>query len=285
MILSKPWSDAAAVRTFELEELLSRPKPNGQFQASAPLGPDSPAFRAIQRLSVGSIRSAVPLGQGLLRPVDEDFEPVAPVASPVAAQLAMVEEAFAAEPVAEIIEEQPAAEPMKEPTLRIDEEELARVRAEAFAAGLAEGRRSYEQELDGALAHVTALLSALEAARRIDTAALGEAFSTLVTALVEQVVEAQISLDPSFIVERVDRALEQLAAKYAASELRLHPSDVALIEERLALQSRFPKLALVADPTVRRGSLRLTTAEAELEDRIEDRLAQLRAALVERASI
>lgn len=155
---------------------------------------------------------------------------------------------------------------------------VERARADAFAAGLEEGRRRAEAASGAAIADIARLARALAAAREVDTQVLAGPLAAATLALVYSVLDAEPELASATLAPRVQAALARLKAGIEPVALTLHPDDVAAL--RPALEPALAgTLTIVADPTLSRGDFALATAHARLDDRVADRLEQLATAL------
>lgn len=272
---------------------LFRPSPEAAVFTASP-------FTAIRRLAVEHIEFASPAGSRLLRqsaPALETPLVQRPVSilferdgfAPAIRQSAVDDDALweklewdAAQTADtdEAVAEFAAPEPEPVDVLESDivAAELARVRQEAFDAGVAEGRRVLAAETENAAAHAAHLAIELAALHEIDQDSLGDMLHELVVSLAGQVIEAQISVDPAFIAERVCRALQALSGVAEPVTLQLHPADHALLTPHMTGQSG-RTLKPVADASLRRGSIRLATSEMLIDDCLEERLEQLRRAM------
>ncbi len=237
--MSKPWLDTASrARAVGLSELFEA-RPAEPFRPSAT--PDGAAFRAVRSLAVAEI---------------DAYDPTARVLGRAAAL--------------------PPPAPELDPTVELQAQhaaELAMMRAQVELQATSAARAAYDAELGAALDHARALIERLGETRSIDSDALGQGLRALVIGLVEQVIDAQLSVDAGFVATRVDRALELLKSELEPGRLHLHPADLALVEDRTAC---FPNLVLVADPSMPRGALRLLAAGGTIEDSTEARIARLR---------
>lgn len=98
---------------------------------------------------------------------------------------------------------------------------------------------------------------------RID-AELAEQLRLKLYATVEALCEAAIAplaLDQDALAARVTRAAAMLARADDERVLRLHPDDIAMVEQRLP-----DTLPIVADPALERGALRVETSNGGVED-------------------
>ena len=156
---------------------------------------------------------------------------------------------------------------------------LARAREDGFAAGVDEGRARAEAALDASLADLARLADALVAARAFDPAELAAGLADCALWIVSDVLEADPALPARGLATRAERALATLADARAPATLWLAPPDAAALAPTLARAG----LDVIADPTLARGALRLTTRDSRLDDSIADRLARLAPAVVARA--
>lgn len=253
---------------------------DGAFVATPVWSRPEGAFVALQSLAAAHIEVAEAIGGGLLRAGVARSSGVtrqrdaraggAASGGPVQELQRALEEALAGEP------EAVAADREEGPSAADWRAELDRVRAEAFAAGLEEGRRQAEAAYGVALADVGAVVARAEMATRIDRAPLAADLVQLVTELTRAVVEAQPVLAPELLLPRIERAVEALRAANEPCSLHVNPADAALVRAQFKARLRRSRLKLVEDGDIARGGFRLATAEANLEDTLELRLARLR---------
>ena len=157
------------------------------------------------------------------------------------------------------------AQPTADPVI----EEYARGFQDGYAAAYAAG----QDESSG----LEALAAALAGLTPEPTAALGAILSEAVMRLVRQVM-GEVSLDAGAIAERADTVAALVADEVVPARLRLHPDDIARIDQ---LES---PLALVADPSLTPGTVVAETANGWVEDGPSVRMERLRAALDTMAS-
>jgi len=135
---------------------------------------------------------------------------------------------------------------------------------QAFARGYAEGQAE-------ALALAERRAAEAEAARqRVDlafarldersAADLCERLRQTVLTLCEEAV-APLAVDPEGLRLRVERAVAMLQRRQDDSRVRLHPDDLALVEDRLPAG-----LVIEADASLERGALRVETTDGGVED-------------------
>lgn len=147
--------------------------------------------------------------------------------------------------------------------------------AEAFQAGMAEGRRLAEEAAQVRFEETASAERAIELAfARFDSESarlLQERLRGSVVAIC-QAMAGEIALDAERLCARVDTAVGMLRRKHDERVVRLHPDDIELVRGRVD-----PTLRLEPDATLRRGQLRVEGEEGGVEDGAE----QWRAALAE----
>lgn len=147
--------------------------------------------------------------------------------------------------------------------------------AEAFQAGMAEGRRLAEEAMQSQTHQVASAERAIELSfARFDADSarlLQERLRSAVVAICEAMA-GEIAIDPERLAKRVEIAASLLRRKHDGRIVRLNPSDFALVRERVD-----PALTIEPDPALERGQLRI---EAE-DGGVEDGAHQWRAALDE----
>lgn len=148
----------------------------------------------------------------------------------------------------------------------------ARIRAEAFAEGLSEGRRTVELEVAAERDAVARLAETLEVLHPEPPRELGLLLAETVKRLVRQVM-GEVQIDEQALIERAMAAAEIVAEETAPVKMRVSPED----HERLK-GARLP-VELVADHHLGHGAILLETSGGWIEDGPEVRLDRLRAAL------
>ena len=144
--------------------------------------------------------------------------------------------------------------------------------AEAFERGYAEGRRTVEAEFAAERDAIARLAESLATLRPEPTNALALLLAEAVDRLVREIIGA-VDVDASLLLERAKAAAALIGDNVEPSELRVHPEDAIL------LAAAQLDVAIVADPTLARGSIVLETGHGWIEDGPTVRLERLRAAL------
>lgn len=158
----------------------------------------------------------------------------------------------------------PAFEPEVDP--------VDQARMEAFAQGFDEGCRVTGDAMANETEARTRLAEALEILAPAPSGMLSTMLSATVVRLVEQIV-GEVEIDIERLLQRCDTVAAFIDEDDKKGALHLHPDDITLVEgENIAVR-------LVADKTLKRGCVRLETADGWVEDGPDVRLSRLRALL------
>jgi flagellar assembly protein FliH len=146
------------------------------------------------------------------------------------------------------------------------------IRVQAYADGLAEGRRTVEAEVAAERDAVARLAEVLENLRPEPPRELGMLLSETVKRLVRQIV-GEVEIDGEKLLERAHAAAEIIADETGPVRMRLHPEDF----ERL--QGARLDVDMISDSHLAPGTILLETGDGWIEDGPQVRLDKLRAAL------
>lgn len=130
----------------------------------------------------------------------------------------------------------------------------------AFAAGRAEAEAEYEATEKDTQHRIAALDSAFSKTAENDARELGQKLQQLVLALCEQAM-APFALDKEGLVRRIEAASSMLMRAQDERQIRLHPEDIALIQDIVP-----EGLVLLPDGSLERGTLRIETEDGGVED-------------------
>lgn len=134
----------------------------------------------------------------------------------------------------------------------------------AFDAGFAAGEAEAKAKHDASKANHTARIAALDAAftkmEISETRELGQKMQQLVLALCEQTM-APLAVDKEALARRVEAASAMLMRAQDERKVRLHPDDIALIQDIVPAG-----LDLLPDGSLARGALRIETEDGGVED-------------------
>ncbi len=174
-------------------------------------------------------------------------------------------------------------------SLALQEFELRLVqREQVYVDGLREADARAESKLRAevtvAVARLTAAVDALQAERSALLLGAEEAAVRLTMAIARKIVADAVRIDEKFVLQVVRRALRYAAEAHQVT-IRVHPDDLALVQEHAAewaqAARRSRSLRIEADDQQQRGSCAIGTEACEIAAAIEDQLQVIETALVE----
>jgi flagellar biosynthesis/type III secretory pathway protein FliH len=147
----------------------------------------------------------------------------------------------------------------------------------------AHGDAAAAVDREGALAEVTELLVSARAVAEADRAAAKDAALTLARKMAEKIVGRAVELDPTVMGEIAGQALAACRARGGAVVLRVHPDDLAAVEQtRPNWSQRIASAAnvrVVADDSVGRQGCVVETPVGRLDARLQTQLDALERAV------
>jgi flagellar assembly protein FliH len=158
-----------------------------------------------------------------------------------------------------------------DPAFSAEDEATAREN-QAYARGLADGRRTVEAEYAAERQALAELADSLETLKPEPSLPLALLLAETVDRLVREIV-GEVDIDGLKLLARAKAAAGLIGEATQPARLRLNPADV----EYLAPAGL--EIALEADDSLPRGTLLLETAEGWIEDGPAVRLDRLRAEL------
>lgn len=161
--------------------------------------------------------------------------------------------------------------PHVEPTGFVDPIETAR--SAGFAEGVDHGRSLEREAHERDLALLQSLSHALKTSDRIDRDQLARQLREAVMSLVTKLV-GEVGISSDLLAGRIITAADLLADSAESAMLRVHPDDVALLQDKLPAT-----IMPVGDASVDRGSFVLESASTIVEDGPELWLEQLTQAI------
>ncbi len=171
----------------------------------------------------------------------------------------------------------PPPEPVQDDPAAI--RELAR--KEGFAQGHAEGIAAGHAELAQRAALLTRVLDSLARPLQAMDHRFEEEVLALVTAIARQLVRRELHTDPSHVVSIIREGLEALPAGAVGVRVRLHPQDAELVRELLQPDEAGRAWQIEPDPLMERGGCRIVSETAQIDGRLDTRLARVVATMLE----
>lgn len=158
------------------------------------------------------------------------------------------------------------------------EAEVARIEADAYARGFAEGeqaaRATLDAEVASAMRAITAAAQSLQQNESRWVANAEENIAALAVMVARHIVQREVVVDPSFLHEMVTRALAQYPADQELT-VRLHPQD--LLACRGVLEQPGGTVAgrtirWMGDPSITRGGCLTEGRERIIDGRVDTAL-------------
>jgi len=143
---------------------------------------------------------------------------------------------------------------------------------EAYAVGLAEGRKAGQQQIQNQAEQLNALLHVLTQPLEILDEQMEQELVTLVVSVARQLVRRELKTSPGEILAVVRSALAVLPVGQRHVQLHLHPEDAALVRELMAVPEGEAAWRIAEDPMLSRSDCRVTTATSQIDARLETRL-------------
>jgi flagellar assembly protein FliH len=153
--------------------------------------------------------------------------------------------------------------------------EAARVEAEAYARGRADGERAARAALDATLASAMQALD--EAAQSVQLhesrwlANVEENLAALAVVVARHVVQREIATDPTFVLDLVQQALQQYPMDQEIT-IRLNPEDLAACRGVIANDGTSRTLRWMGDPAIQRGGCLTEGRERIIDGRVDTAL-------------
>ena len=144
---------------------------------------------------------------------------------------------------------------------------------EAFAAGLADGRKAGEEEVNRRIGRLDALLNAMaQPLEALDEEVLQQLVE-LAMLTVKQLFRREIRAEPTHVIGVVREAIQLLPMSSQDVRVRLHPDDAELVRESLAKASEEEQAwSIVEDPLIDRGGCSVTTESSQIDAQTQTRL-------------
>jgi len=167
-------------------------------------------------------------------------------------------------------------------------QDATELRAAAQAAAEEARRAGFEAGREEGMAQVSALLLAARAHAERERAGAKDAAIVLARRMAERIVGRAVELSPEVMGGIVAEALAASRARAGKLVLRVHPEDLAVIEQQrpqwLGRVAAAAEVRVVSDPAVGRAGCVVETAVGRLDARLGTQLDALERALREAAS-
>jgi flagellar assembly protein FliH len=157
---------------------------------------------------------------------------------------------------------------------------LEAARAQARSAGEAAGMERAARRLDPVMANLNEMIGELARLRQRLRAEAEEDTVKLAIAIARRVLHRELATDPEAILGLVKAAFGKLNAR-ETHRLRISSEDAAAIDENLARLELPPRVEIVRDPSLRRGSVVFETSRGELDASVDTQIAEIERGLAD----
>ncbi len=130
-------------------------------------------------------------------------------------------------------------------------------------------------ELEQRIKHFDALLKTLAGPLQQLDEDIETQLVTLAYTIAKHVVRRELRTDPSQVIAVIREAVGLLPLAQRNVRVHLHPLDATILRERLAEPQAERAWTLVEDPVMGRGGCRVSTDTAQIDARLEVRLANV----------
>jgi flagellar assembly protein FliH len=148
--------------------------------------------------------------------------------------------------------------------------------AEGYAAGLAAG----EAELKLRVERLDELLTSLAKPYELLDETVEQSLVDLAITIAKQLFRRELRVDPSHVIGVVREAISLLPGSSRDVTVKLHPEDMALVDELLARPEGNRAWAIAEDPLIDRGGCKVVTQNSQIDAQVEKRFEAVVTAIV-----
>lgn len=155
--------------------------------------------------------------------------------------------------------------------------------AQARAEGLAQGQAEIDarlRQIDAQSRQLGVWLEALARPLALVDAQMQQQLAQLAIAIAKSLLRRELKTDPVQVISIVRETVGLLPAAARDVRVQLHPDDAALLRERLAVPQAGSAWTILEDPMMSRGGCRVTAEAAQIDARLESRIAAVAAELL-----
>lgn len=149
-----------------------------------------------------------------------------------------------------------------------------------FDEGQAAGMQQANVRLEPVMAKLAVSLKDLATVRKRHLMEAEEDAVRLAIAVARRVLHRELSVDPESLLGVVKAALERVDAR-DVHRVRLNPEDVPLLEKCLATGGMPPRVELLGDSALERGSVIVETNRGSIDGSISSQLKEIERGLVD----
>lgn len=168
------------------------------------------------------------------------------------------------------------------PTVSQLEDIEKKAHQEAYAAGREAGLAAARAESQATLERLRAQLNAMSSiveklSRPLDELddEVSEQLARLAMSIARQLVRRELRIDPTQVIGVMRETVALLPVSARHVRVHLHPDDAQLVREHLAAPGGDRAWSIAEDPMLSRGGCLVTTDTAQVDARVETRIAAI----------
>lgn len=158
---------------------------------------------------------------------------------------------------------------------------LEQTRREAFAAGVAAGRRDAEEQIRPAIDGLARNLAELARLRELIRDEATHDLARLAISIAARVIHREIALDPDALIGLVKTAFLKLQSR-EIQRVRMHSGLESLVRKSLEQCGAPASLVLIVDPNLKPGDLLFETPQGILDASVHTQLQEIERGLTDR---
>ena len=158
---------------------------------------------------------------------------------------------------------------------------LEQARREAFAAGVAAGRREAEEQIRPAMEGLAGSLAELARLREAIREEATQEMVRLAVSIAGRVIHREAAVDPDALSGLIKAAFQKLQSR-EIHRVRMQPVLESLVRRSLEQCGSPKNLVLAADPALTSGQILFETAQGILDASVDTQLQEIERGLIDR---
>lgn len=158
---------------------------------------------------------------------------------------------------------------------------LEQAQREAFAEGVAAGRREAEQQILPAVQNIAHTVIELARLRETMREEATQELVRLATSIAARVIHREVAVDPDALAGLINAAFSKLQSR-EISRARVHPALETLLRRCLEQYGAPVHLVVAPDPGLNPGDLIFETSQGVLDASVDTQLREIERGLIDR---
>jgi flagellar assembly protein FliH len=161
------------------------------------------------------------------------------------------------------------------------EREIESARQRGFQEGRAEAGREYKMQIEPLASRLEEIVAGFAGPRDSELRDREEQLVELSIAVSRRILHRELAVDPEAVRALVRAALDRIESR-EIRRIRTHPAHRDFVQSVLDRARPDRSIELVADETLRQGSLLFETEHGDLDASVDSQLEEIRRGLVDR---